>query len=67
MPFGMMNLGATLVRAMRKLFQGLATVDSYMDDTIVHAPTWQEHMVGRSSRNVGLDCEGRVDSPTISV
>ena len=45
MPFGMMNSGATLVRAMRKLFQGLAAVDSYVDDTIVHAPTWQEHMV----------------------
>ena len=45
MPFGMMNSGATLVRAMRKLFQGLAAVDSYVDDTIVHAPTWQEHIV----------------------
>ena len=44
MPFGMMNSGATLVRAMRKLFQGLTAVDSYVDDTIVHAPSWQEHM-----------------------
>ena len=30
---------------MRKLFQGLTAVDSYVDDTIVHAPTWREHMV----------------------
>ncbi len=45
MPFGTMNSVATLVRAMRKLFQGLTAVDLYVDDTIVHAPTWQEHMV----------------------
>ena len=45
MPFGMINSGATLVRAMRKIIQGLATVDLYVDDTIVHAPTRQEHMV----------------------
>ena len=45
MPFGMMNSGVTLVRPMRKLFQGLAAVDSYVDDTIVHGPTRQEHTV----------------------
>ena len=45
MPFGMINSGATLVRAMRKIIQGLAAVDLYVDNTIVHAPTGQEHMV----------------------
>ena len=30
---------------MRKLFQGLAAVDIYVDHTVVHAPTWQQHMV----------------------
>ncbi len=36
MPFGMMNSSTTVVRAMRKFFQGMGKVDSYVDDTIVH-------------------------------
>ena len=40
-----MNSGATLVRVMRKLFQGLDAVDSYVEDTIVHTPTGQERLV----------------------
>ena len=45
MPFGMMNSSATLVRAFRKLFQGMEKVDSYVDDTIVHTLTWQKHVI----------------------
>ena len=41
MPFGMMNSSATLIQAMRKLFQGMNTVDLDVDDTIVYALTWQ--------------------------
>ena len=44
MPFGMMNSGATLVRAMRKLLDGLDGVESYIDDILVHSRTWHEHM-----------------------
>ena len=43
MPVGMMNSSATLVRAVRKLFQGMEKVDSYVDNTIVHTLTWQDH------------------------
>ena len=45
MPFGIMNSSATLVRAMRRLFQGMEKVDSYVDDTIVHTLTWQDHVI----------------------
>ena len=45
MPFGMMNSSATLVRAMRKLFQGMEKVDSYVDNTIAHTLTWQDHVI----------------------
>ena len=44
MPFGMMNSGATLVRAMRKLIDGLVGVDTYVDDLIVYSSTWDEHI-----------------------
>ena len=44
MPFGMMNSSATLVRAMRKLFQGMEKED-YVNDTKVHTLTWQEHVI----------------------
>ena len=45
MPFGMMKSSAALVRAMRKLFQGMEKVDSYVDDTILHTLTWQNHVI----------------------
>jgi glycerophosphoryl diester phosphodiesterase len=44
MPFGMVNSGATLVRAMRKLLGDLQGVDSYIDDILIHTPTWEEHV-----------------------
>ena len=45
MPFAMINSSATLFRAMRKLFQGMEKVESYVDDTIVHTLTWQDHVI----------------------
>lgn len=44
MPFGMMNSGATLVRGIRKLLQGMRNVDTYIDDILVHTKTWKEHL-----------------------
>ena len=44
MPFGMMNSGATLVRAMRQLIDGIPGVDSYVDDLIVYSTSWEEHV-----------------------
>ena len=44
MPFGMMNSGATLVRGIRKLLEGMEHVDSYIDDILVHTQTWEEHI-----------------------
>ena len=44
MPFGMINLAATLTCAMKKLLEDLAIVDSYCDDILVHTRTWEEHI-----------------------
>ena len=44
MPFGLVKLTATLTRMMRKLLKGLNDVDSYIDDLLVHTPTWEAHI-----------------------
>ncbi|XP_078492084.1 uncharacterized protein LOC144747728 [Ciona intestinalis] len=44
MPFGMKNSSATFVRGMRKLLEGMANVEHYIDDVIVHTRTWNEHV-----------------------
>ena len=44
MPFGMKNSGATLVRAMRKVLEGLAGMESYIDDIIVYNEDWDLHV-----------------------
>ncbi|XP_043212021.1 uncharacterized protein LOC122376289 [Amphibalanus amphitrite] len=44
MPFGMVNSGATLVRGVRKLLEGLPNITAYIDDILVHTKTWEEHV-----------------------
>ena len=44
MPFGMKNLGATLVCGMRKILAGMNNVDSYIDKLIIHINDWQAHL-----------------------
>ena len=44
MLFGIKNLGATLVRGMRKILAGMSNVDSYIDDLIIHTNDWQAHL-----------------------
>ena len=44
MPFGMKNLGATLVRGLRMLISDLENVDSYIDDLIVYTEDWDIHI-----------------------
>ena len=45
MPFGMMNSGVTLVRAIRKLLEDLDEADNYVDDIIIYTETWEQHLV----------------------
>ncbi|GFR75367.1 zinc finger protein [Elysia marginata] len=40
-PFGMMNSGATLTRAVKKLLCGMDNVVDYIDDLLVHTETWE--------------------------
>ena len=44
MPFGMVNSGMTMTRAVRKLLDGMDNVVDYIDDLLVHTKTWEEHM-----------------------
>ncbi|GFS26056.1 zinc finger protein [Elysia marginata] len=44
MPFGMMNSGATLTRAEKKLLCGMDNVVDYIDDLLVHTETWEAHV-----------------------
>ncbi|GFR95760.1 zinc finger protein [Elysia marginata] len=44
MPFIMMNCGATLTRAVRKLLCGMYNVVDYIDDLLVHTETWEAHV-----------------------
>ena len=44
MPFGLVNSAATFTRMMRKLLKCLNDVDSYIDNLLVHTPTWEAHI-----------------------
>ena len=44
MPFGMMNSGATLIRVMKEILDGMDDVVSYVDDLLVHSKTWDNHL-----------------------
>ena len=44
MLFGLVNSAATLVKGLRKLLQGLEYANHYMDDIVVHTPTWGKHV-----------------------
>ncbi|GFN94674.1 Zinc finger protein [Plakobranchus ocellatus] len=44
MPFGMMNPGATLTRAVKKLLCGMDNVVDYIDDMLIHTETWEAHV-----------------------
>ena len=44
MPFGMMNAGATFVRCMRKLLDGMENIEHYIDDIVVHTETIESHV-----------------------
>ena len=40
MPFGILNSGATLVRGLRKILEGMLGVGSYIDDI----ESWEDHL-----------------------
>lgn len=44
MPFGLVNAPATFCRIMRKLLQGLTSLDNYLDDVLCHTKDWKEHL-----------------------
>ncbi|GFN87462.1 Pol polyprotein [Plakobranchus ocellatus] len=44
MPFGMMNSGATLNRAVKKLLCGMDNEGDYIDDLLIHTETWEAHV-----------------------
>ena len=44
MPFGMVNSGMIMTRAMRRLLEGMDNVVDYIDGLLVHTKTWEEHL-----------------------
>ena len=44
MPFGMVNSGATLVRGLRKILEGLPRDGSYIDDIVIYSDSWEDHI-----------------------
>ncbi|CAG2195480.1 unnamed protein product [Mytilus edulis] len=44
LPFGLVNSGATFVRSMRKVLEGLENVDNFVDDIIVYTRSFNHHM-----------------------
>ena len=44
MPFGMVNSGMTMTRAVRRLLEGMDNVVDYIDDLLVHTKSWEEHL-----------------------
>ena len=45
MAFGLVNAAATFSRIMRRLLEGLEIAHNYIDDILVHTPTWEEHLI----------------------
>ena len=41
---GMVNSGATLVRALRKILEGMPGVGSYIDDIVIYSDSWEDHI-----------------------
>ena len=44
MPFGMVNSGATLVRGLRKILEGMPRVGSYIYDIVIYSDSWEDHI-----------------------
>ena len=44
MPFGMVNSGATFVRGLSKVLEGMPRVGSYIDDIVIYNDSWEDHL-----------------------
>ena len=44
MPFGMKNAPATFQRLVNRVIDGIDGCQAYIDDLVVYADTWDEHM-----------------------
>lgn len=44
MPFGLINAPATFSRLMRSLLHDIEYVDNYIDDILIHTPSFEEHL-----------------------
>ena len=40
----MVNSGATLVRGLRKILEGMPGVGSYIDDIVIYSDSWEDHL-----------------------
>ena len=40
----MVNSGATLVRGLKKVLEGVSEVDSYINDIVIYSDNWEGHL-----------------------
>ena len=66
MPFGMVNSGATLVRGLRKILDGMPRVGVYIVDIVIYIDSWEDHF-RNAEGTVWQAKEGKDYSPTYEV
>ena len=44
MPFSMVNSGATLVRGLRKILEGMSRVGNYIEDVVIYIDSWEDDL-----------------------
>ena len=44
MPFGMVNSGATLIRGLEKILEGMPGDGSYIDNIMIFSDSWEDHL-----------------------
>ena len=64
MPFGMVNSGMTMTRAVRKLLEGMDNVVDYIGDLLVHTRAREEHVYTLKELFKRLKAPNLVATPT---
>ena len=60
MPFSLVNSGATLVRGLGKILEGMPGVRSYIDDIVIYSDSWEDHLGASRMEFLGHEVKGAV-------
>ncbi len=64
MPFGLVNAPASFSRIMRRMLRGTENTDSFIDDILIHTPTWEEHLMALEELFFRLRAAGLTAKPS---